>query len=85
MLTTELAGFQLYAISGSKAADTCCYSANEGLIFPGLPLKPLMVSFTLQQGACFTYIFLSSAPGIQALPGSVAFQSQVLRTVGDHY
>lgn len=76
--------FQLCAISGSKAAETYCSSANEGLIFPGLHLKPGIVNFILQCAAYFRCTFVSPAPGVQALPGSGAFQSRVLRAVGDH-
>lgn len=73
------------AISGSKSAlfETCCSSANEGLIFPGLHIKPLMASFTLQCDAGFRCTFAS--PGARARPGSGAFQSQALRTVGGHH
>lgn len=56
--------FQLCAISGSKVAETCCSSANEGLIFPVLHFKPLMVSFFLQCAAYFRRTFVSPAPGV---------------------
>jgi len=77
--------FHLRAISGNKTAETCCSSANEGLFFPGLLLKPLMVSFTLQCTAYFRCTLASPAPGVQDLPGLGVFQTQVLRTVGSHY
>lgn len=50
--------FQLCAISGSKAAETCCSSANEGLIFPGLHHKSASLSSALHTSDAPLYLLL---------------------------